>query len=395
MGNSFTNKNTDQAILNDLSRFHGFYNNVYRDPFIGGNAFIFVTKPLLFIDYMAPKKTDTKSRLAYMNMTKDPFFAQYLADQNINSLDREIIKMLSYNINYENSVFLPMFTNQCKGFDSNDSSLEQMEVFDTKQGYREVLPTHKTMSEASNTVSITVSEDSNLDFTKLLSIWVNYISNITDGTFDANPDMILNGVLDYMCSIYYFVLAPDGKTIKYWCRYTGCWPTTIPYSNLKYSKGQQETIDLDIPFVYTVKEDMNPKILEEFNMLSLRLTGKEIPYSEVSSGLYNSFSTSPLLNREEILAAFPDTKEIFNSKVRDPLILIANGNTEGIAADKTSDHYELVFDDFGYEDQLIKEVFTDNSTSFINDIANNTARDEFANLNNWQSSGFWNIETIE
>ena len=36
--------------------------------------------------------------------------------------------MLSYNINYENSVFLPMFTNQCKGFDSNDSSLEQMEV---------------------------------------------------------------------------------------------------------------------------------------------------------------------------------------------------------------------------------------------------------------------------
>ena len=68
MGNSFTNKNTDQAILNDLSRFHGFYNNVYRDPFIGGNAFIFVTKPLLFIDYMAPKKTDTKSRLAYMNM---------------------------------------------------------------------------------------------------------------------------------------------------------------------------------------------------------------------------------------------------------------------------------------------------------------------------------------
>ena len=140
---------------------------------------------------------------------------------------------------------------------------------------------------------------------------------------------------------------------------------------------------------------MNPKILEEFNMLSLRLTGKEIPYSEVSSGLYNSFSKSPLLNREEILRAFPDTKEIFNSKVRDPLILIANGNTEGIAADKTSDHYELVFDDFGYEDQLIKEVFTDNSTSFINDIANNTARDEFANLNNWQSSGFWNIETIE
>ena len=48
MGNSFTNKNTDQAILNDLSRFHGFYNNVYRDPFIGGNAFIFVTKNRMF-----------------------------------------------------------------------------------------------------------------------------------------------------------------------------------------------------------------------------------------------------------------------------------------------------------------------------------------------------------
>ena len=75
MGNSFTNKNTDQAILNDLSRFHGFYNNVYRDPFIGGNAFIFVTKPLLFIDYMAPKKTDTtpKQRRSPIHKSKSKY----------------------------------------------------------------------------------------------------------------------------------------------------------------------------------------------------------------------------------------------------------------------------------------------------------------------------------
>ena len=32
-----TNLNTSQSILDDLTRFKGEYNDIYRDPFIGGN----------------------------------------------------------------------------------------------------------------------------------------------------------------------------------------------------------------------------------------------------------------------------------------------------------------------------------------------------------------------
>ena len=56
-----------------------------------------------------------------------------------------------------------------------------------------------------------------------MGLWVNYIANITDGTFNANPEMIPRRILDYTSSIYYFVLEPDGKTLKFWSKYTGCW----------------------------------------------------------------------------------------------------------------------------------------------------------------------------
>ena len=125
MGNSFTNKNTDQAILNDLSRFHGFYNNVYRDPFIGGNAFIFITKPLLFIEPIKPVSSDNKAMTAYLNMCKDPIFNQYIITEQLNEQDRKIVESLSYNTSYSSSSYLPIFTNECKNFDAGDITMEQ------------------------------------------------------------------------------------------------------------------------------------------------------------------------------------------------------------------------------------------------------------------------------
>ena len=385
MANQYTNLNQDNAIHNSITRFTGFYENIYRDPFIGGTAFVFVTKPLLFIDPIKPNVGDYKKILAYENMTRDPVFTQYIKSESLNFKDDKIIASLSYNTDYSRSSFLPIFTNECKDFNSNGVSMGEMSVFDTKQGFTQPLPTHKTNSEAASELSISVTEDSNLTFTKMLTLWVNYISNITDGTFNANPEMVMRGALDYTCSIFYFVLEPDGRTLKYWCKYTGCWPSNIPYEALKYSKGQHDTIDLDINFKYTIKEDMNPRILEEFNILSFRLAGTSITHI---SNEYAAITESPLLNRDILLnSGLPNVELILKAPERDPIILFRSGDNRGSIADKKDNRFELIFDDFGYKSSVLDGIFND-STSYINDLANNTAKQPIENIE-WNLTDFW------
>ena len=392
MADKFTNMNNDLSIINDLTKFHGFYDNVYRDPFVGGNAFIFMTKPLLFIDPRKPNKRDNKSMLAYINMTRDPVFVQYLLTESLSDKDKTLVDSLSYKTEYFDSSFLPIFTNQCKNFDTSDVTMEQLDAFDTKQGFKQVLPMHKSSSEGSGAISINVTEDSNLDFTKIMKLWVNYISNITDGTFDANPDMINNGVLDYVSSIFYFVLAPDGKTIKYWAKYTGCWPTAIPYGAMKYSKGSSEVVELDLNFNYMVKEDMNPKILEEFNIISLKLTGNTNLKTLVTE-IDNSFSSikdSPLLNRNRMLQELPSVRNTLESRNRDPLIFYKETSSSGLmATDGVDSHFELLFDDNGYKSQLLSDILDkDYDKYYFNDVGTNSIKED-RETESWDRTQFW------
>lgn len=383
--------------MNGLTRFQGFYDNIYRDPFVGGTAFVFMTKPLLFIE---PSKGSTAeySEMAYLNMTRDPLFSQYLYDQVMSQADMTIVNMLSYNTEHSTSSFIPAITNECKNFDTSDIQMDQADAFDTKQGFKETLPTTKTNSEAASTLSITVTEDSNLSFTKMMTLWVNYISNITDGTFDANPDMILNGELDYMSSIYYFVLAPDGRTLKYWAKYTGCWPTNIPYSTLRYNKGQNDTSEVNLNFVYNVKEDMNPRILEEFNMLSLKLIDSDFiknkNYFNKVGNMYTSIKESPLLSLDLMLSGEMPNKILISSDKRDPLIIYVPGNKDNsLYSDTTNDHFELLFDDNGYQQNLIKNVMGENNY-YINDRATNFLKNSDYN-GKWDETDFWAEEIIE
>jgi hypothetical protein len=96
------------------------------------------------------------------------------------------------------------------------------------------------------------------------------MEQIKNWTFVANPEMIEKNVIDYMCSVYYFLLGPDWRSIKYWCRYTWCFPTSIPYSALGYTRQiQMDTVWVNIWFTFTFKEDLDPRILEDFNIVSL------------------------------------------------------------------------------------------------------------------------------
>lgn len=359
MSNIYTNKNKNVANANGLTEFNGFYDNVYREPFNNGFAFIFVTKPLLFIDPNRPNSSkDYSKRMAYLNMTRDPYFAQFLAKESMNDMDLQIVKMLSYNTEYRISNFLPMFTNECKSFDGADLSIGSGSFFSTKQGLEIPLPTHLTESEKASMLNLEVVEDSNLSFSKLLGLWVRYMANVGDGTFDANPEMIAANMLDYTCSIYYMVLEPDGRTLKFWSKYTGCWPMSVPQSAMKFEKGNSDLANLSIQFNYAFKEDMSPKILEDFNRISLKLEESCGKMELDENSEYTPILESPLLNlnKMENNDTTSASKAVIESGDHDPVVLVNEGSISGALVDITSTKFELIFGSSGYRSRLLDGI---------------------------------------
>jgi len=364
----YVNKNNDVAGFDNLTKFDVFLqNNRYLDPFLTGFAFTFVTKPSLFIYPYKPVATaGTIEKLAYENMTKDHIFSQFLASESMNINDKFLAEQLSfYNgifpSEYVRSNFLPIFTNRSKNFSTLDVTLGQVESFDTRQGFRMPMPTHKNESIGAGSLSITCMETSNLDFMKMMTLWVNYITNVTDGTFNANPEMIRNGVIDYASSIYYFVVEPDGRTLKYWAKYTGCWPTTIPQSNLSFSRGSQEAIDTEIQFVYSSKEDMNPSILEDFNRVSLNYF--EETMLNIEQDEYPSIRNSPLLSKSAIRANVNYIKEL-----RGPMVFYKASSFENSGNNTPlSDKFELTFGEDVFKNTFAETKFEGQEYLFKNE----------------------------
>jgi hypothetical protein len=356
MDDRYVNTNSDVAGFESVTRFDSFFVNRYQDGFVTGYSFVFVTKPSLFIfPYKPPEGSDTLLKLAYENMTMDQFFVQFTASESMKNNDKIIAEQLSFfegqfPSNYRRSNFLPIFTNKSRGFTSTDVAMEQQEAFETKQGFRMPLPTFKTQSEAASSLSIPMFETPNLDVIKTLGLWVNYISNVTDGTFHANPRAVKSGIIDYMSSIYYIVLEPDGRTLKYWAKYTGCWPNVIPLSQLSYRRGDPNIVELDAQFVYTSKEDMSVAILEDFNRVSLDIVQTS---RIIETGDYLSSKRSPFLERGQ-LTANPN----YSAESRSPLVFYKDGSSsESANANRPSDKFELSFGADTYRNTFVEDKF--------------------------------------
>ena len=352
---TYLDRNTDVPSYENLTLFNTFYTNRYLDRAVGGTGFIFVTKPDLFINPTKPTdSSDAKDRLAYDNMCRDPYFTMFLDSEATNASDKEIIRELSYK-DWASSQFIKAITNSANSIDIPDSVLETVDSFETKQGYRMPLPVHSTASESSGTLNIPLTETKNLDLMKIVSLWKKYCENISDGTFSANPDMIISGSLDYTSSIYYFLLDGDGRTIKYWAKFTGCYPTNIPDSSFKWSRGEKNLIEFDITFAYAHKEAMNPRILEDFNRVSLH----NLNFYENSEDLdYDPIKNSELLDSAKLKSG--RFSAIVNSESRDPLVFINKASTDtSIYTDNQIDRFELSFSEKETGDRFLKQRIPD------------------------------------
>ena len=214
------------------------------DSLTTGYSFIFITTPSL--------------NFSKDNLNKEPFF-------------RDIKQTEPYLLDYlttspGKSPFIRILTNRAKSFETKDTVLRTRTVGETFEGYKLQLGGSPVESLVADQFSITYWEDSNLTIIKLHKIWTEYMEHVRRGRFVPSKQVLETGTIDYLSSLYYFLLSPDGETIIYYAKYTGVAPIAVPYSSLGYRLGEiNSNVELTIPYIYSFKEDLDPDILNDFN----------------------------------------------------------------------------------------------------------------------------------
>ena len=323
-------KDTEKALRKDIGYPNKSDNNYYKfnrfqllaetDPALNGYSYIFVTRPNLNLS--APAIAGEIARDRQYNVSRDDFFYQmyrtergrclmsYLTHHSFTDtgLGAGIFQGATGILGAEGARlfgiatpgrWIPILTNLAKSFTPKDTEIETEEIGESFIGNKLTYGRTKHKSETASSIDIEYRETQELDVLLLHKLWVDYIHNVKYGIFTTHPDSLTNRELDYVASIYYFLTDPSGSRIKYYCRYTGVYPTNVPYSSLNWTAGSSGLVDLTISYSYSFKEDMKPILLYEFDIVS---------------GAIDPKNGRQLIKRKDLEAALNDPEQHLASK---------------------------------------------------------------------------------
>ena len=246
----------------------------------GSRAAIFVTRPALNL-LMNDSSSDIgisirdSTKITKADERKRAGEGGIISDIRIYNLLRENItlgELLSlknkcspeHGLNKHN--FNPLLSNQAYGIDVKDDQVDVLETGETVTGYKIQYSKHNNKSMGMDSVTIKYKELHDLSIMKLHQIWVDYQSDVYKGILNPRYRYIWKRELDYLCNIYYFLLAEDGETILFWSKYYGAFPVNVPKSVLSYDRGSQVAQpEVSVTYNYIFKEDLSPQALVEFN----------------------------------------------------------------------------------------------------------------------------------
>lgn len=191
--------------------------------------------------------------------------------QSMANTHPEVLRMLSYSTcsGEYGGVFLPIISNRCNGYDVPDITLKTQEFGETFRGWKFIYGRHTVDSRSRYDFSLSFDDNRDGTIYNLIRAWVQYIEDVNIGSIKTKPQYIMNRVLDYAVSVYFFIVSEDGETIIYYSKDTGVFPTSIPSSAYSMDKeGKKGGFNLSVQFASMVHEEMNPAILHDFNGIS-------------------------------------------------------------------------------------------------------------------------------
>lgn len=244
--------------LNKL--FHEKFNRFriqYPDYFLNGTvAYVVMTRPDLNLF-----KDD--SNLTYSNIQ-----TQVLNDPQlyyIMNADLETAKTLTKGFSSHHH-FNPLLSNTLTSLDISDESIDTLETGETFTGFKTQYAKSNIRSMTAGTISLKFPETYNMALTHAHQLWCTYESCVYRGSMEPKEKYIWNKELDYACDIYYFLLDKQDMIIRYWCKYTGCFPLNVNKSVFSYDAGSElNHPELSVTYAYFAREDMSSITINEFN----------------------------------------------------------------------------------------------------------------------------------
>lgn len=279
------NYHTTFDELNDdlFKKFNRFKINFPDYNLAKSYAYVYFTRPDLNIT------NDLNSDL-HSQVSTDPYFS------DIWFTNSNIIKALTKNYDYGHS-FHPFLSNISGSFEVSDEIIKTEEVGENFVGFKVIYGKNNHESLTAGTFNMTFVDDRQLTIFKTNKLWTEYISKCFKGMLVPKKEYKRERILDYACSVYYFLCAEDGETIIYGHKYTGVFPTNAPASITSWSKGSHlNTPEVTIQYAYSFRESMNLLTLAEFNLQSKSLPKKVANIYNSQLGMTgNTFSGPPFV----------------------------------------------------------------------------------------------------
>lgn len=241
---NYINEDNDSYFNRTVHSYNRFKMPSLNEAFTKGFAHVFITRP----------NCNTSALVDNVGIFKQAF------DRN----PRLVWQLQKGKYNQ----FMYALSNKVISFSPNDEYIGTEVYGKTWGGYRTTIGRTNVESKSASELSITFKDDRDLNAYTIIKLWCEYISGVYSGIYEPAKKNIEDKVLDYASSIYYFITAEDGETILFWSKYYGTFPSTVPTTQYAWSAGNNidnTSVNLDVKFNYSFKEDCNPETIREFN----------------------------------------------------------------------------------------------------------------------------------
>lgn len=234
-----------------LDNFNRFY-QIYPDSELTGNlkSYVFITRPEMNIF------SGRSSKLVAEN-ANDPMIGVYAR------MNPEILHMLTSEYSSDHD-FIPYLQGRTVSLQEVDYQIKTSDFTVPFFSYKYTYPTVTNESRTGGSIDVTFREDDQMRIMKLFQFWVYYMDAVNKDKLKVSSEHKKRNAFDYMCSIYHIICDPTSEWVLFWSKYTGCYPTSVPISNLSFSLGDRIDNKVSITFNYMRAETLDPAILNDF-----------------------------------------------------------------------------------------------------------------------------------
>lgn len=232
-------------------------------------SYVFITRPELYLfeKVKKPKKTNDGEDSADTKLNIGKNLSKSKDLSSIVKQDRELYKYLDSNIDMGTNFLIPMI-NYLDEMSITDVEFRSKSSPKNAHNIKIEYPTNYEASLAGIPVNLTFTDDNENTIMNLLNVWSTYMSEISLGKIYPRPKVAYQNKFESSCAIYQFVTQEDGETIKFYAKWTGCYPQNIPFSNESHKRRKDANEALSVSFYAPFFKAMKPRILAEFNLVS-------------------------------------------------------------------------------------------------------------------------------